>query len=121
MNCPNNKRAWCMVLIQKANVMPSKAKLLNPNVILYAYKKSKQNSLMLNISRNYAPPFPDSFEFLPSVGVSGGSIIIWNGSKFIGSLAFQNDYAQSIELFVVSLENIGSKPTFMLRVRQKEK
>jgi mannosylglycoprotein endo-beta-mannosidase len=52
--------------------------------------------------RNFCPPSFDSFEFIPSLGASGGSIILWNSSKFIGSLAFQNEFGQSVE-FVCKL------------------
>lgn len=39
----------------------------------------------------------DAFEFLPSVGASGGLIIIWKSAQLIGSLAFSNHFAISVE------------------------
>lgn len=43
------------------------------------------------------PPSFDCYEFLPSIGLSGGVIIIWKSSLFHGSLIFQNAYAISVE------------------------
>ena len=45
------------------------------------------------------PPSFDLFEALPSVGSSGGVIIIWKSSLFHGNLIFQNSYAISVEFF----------------------
>jgi hypothetical protein len=46
--------------------------------------------------KNFYPSSFDAFEFLPSVGASGGIITIWKSSLFSGSLAFSNEYAISI-------------------------
>lgn len=37
------------------------------------------------------------FEYLPSVGASGGCITIWKASKFSGVLSFMNEYGLSVE------------------------
>jgi exonuclease III len=39
----------------------------------------------------------DSFFFIPSLGSSGGSIIIWKGNKLQGEVVLENDYARSVE------------------------
>jgi exonuclease III len=49
--------------------------------------------------KNFCPNHFDSFAFVPSVGNSGGSIIIWKSSKLAGNVIFQNEYAQSVEFF----------------------
>jgi hypothetical protein len=41
----------------------------------------------------------DSFAFVPLVGNSGDSIIIWKSTKLVGNVIFQNEYAQSVEFF----------------------
>jgi hypothetical protein len=48
--------------------------------------------------RNFCPPAFDQYVVLPSVGASGGAIIIWKSHLFHGSLIFQNSYALSVEL-----------------------
>jgi exonuclease III len=48
--------------------------------------------------RKFCPKKFDKFEFLPSVGASGGIIIIWNGSLFTGEFAFSNEFSISVKL-----------------------
>jgi hypothetical protein len=40
------------------------------------------------------------FEYIPSEGASGGTIIIWKSSRFPGRVVFQNNYAMSVEFFL---------------------
>jgi hypothetical protein len=47
--------------------------------------------------RKFCPNSFDAFAFVPSVGNSGGFITVWNSSKLVGSVIFQNDYALSVE------------------------
>lgn len=65
--------------------------------------REKRTHFDLRFIKSFCPPSFDSFEFLPSVGALGGSIIIWKGSSFKGTCAFQNSFAQSVEL--TSLHN----------------
>jgi hypothetical protein len=44
----------------------------------------------------------DAFAFVPSVGNSGGFITVWNSSKLVGTVIFQNDYALLVEFFANS-------------------
>jgi hypothetical protein len=39
----------------------------------------------------------DCFEYIPSVGALGGTMITWKNTGFSGNMIFQNDYAMSIE------------------------
>lgn len=65
-------------------------------VCLQETKKELFNRVYL---KNFCPNQFDSFAFVPSVGFSGGSIIIWKSSKLTGTVIFQNEYAQSVEFF----------------------
>jgi exonuclease III len=47
--------------------------------------------------KNFCPNDFDSYAFVPSVGNSGGSIIVWKSTKLVGNVIFQNQYAQSVE------------------------
>jgi hypothetical protein len=49
--------------------------------------------------RKFCPNSFDSFAFVPSVGNSGGSITVWNSSKLVGNVIYQNEYALSVEFF----------------------
>jgi exonuclease III len=59
-------------------------------------QETKRSHFDVAYIRQFCPPIYDRFEFLPSIGASGGSAIIWKSSIFSGSLVFQNDYASSI-------------------------
>jgi hypothetical protein len=54
--------------------------------------------------KNFCPKKYNKFEFIPSVGASGGIIIIWNGSLFNGEIAFENEFSLSIK-FTSSLSH----------------
>jgi hypothetical protein len=43
------------------------------------------------------PPSFDAFEYVSSIGASGGILTAWKISKFSGTVVFQNRYALSIE------------------------
>jgi hypothetical protein len=48
----------------------------------------------------------DRFEFLPAVGASCGSIIIWKNTCLSGLMVFQNSFATSVQF--ISLHNNAS-------------
>jgi hypothetical protein len=52
----------------------------------------------LSYIRNFCPVSFDSFIYLPSNGASGGILVVWQGRMFRGELAFQNEYAVSVNL-----------------------
>jgi hypothetical protein len=47
--------------------------------------------------RKFCPHRFDKFEFIPSVGASGGLMIIWNNSIFIGNVLHREKFALSIQ------------------------
>jgi hypothetical protein len=49
--------------------------------------------------KNFCLNCLDSFAYVPSIGNSRGSIIIWKSTKLEGNIIFQNEYAQSVEFF----------------------
>ena len=66
-------------------------------------QETKREDFNILYIRKFCPPAFDSFVFLPSVGASGGSLIVWKGRRFDGELVFQNAFAQSVEF--TSLES----------------
>jgi hypothetical protein len=48
--------------------------------------------------RKISPAAFNKFAFLPSIGASGGSIIIWKGILLEGETVFTNEYALSVML-----------------------
>jgi exonuclease III len=41
--------------------------------------------------KKFCPKVFDNFSFVPSVGASGGTIIIWKGNKFQGEVILENE------------------------------
>jgi exonuclease III len=65
--------------------------------IVYLQETKKQSFDLMFIKTICTPSF-DAFEFIPSLGASGGwSIVIWKSSLFTGTKIFQNDYCLSLE------------------------
>jgi exonuclease III len=75
-----------------------KSKINESACDIVCLQKLRENSLIAIMLKKFCPARLDNFEFIPSLSASGGSIIVWNGSKFSGSLAFQNEFSQSVEL-----------------------
>ena len=68
------------------------------------FQETKKEAFDLQFIRKFCPSAFDSFEFLPSVGASGGMLVAWKGSLFTGIKIFSNAYAISVEF--TSLHNL---------------
>jgi len=66
-------------------------------------QETKRAQFDVNFIQKFCPPSFDTFDFIPSVGASGGSIVIWKNCFFRGTRVFHNEYAASIEF--TSLRN----------------
>jgi hypothetical protein len=62
--------------------------------------------------RKFCPNSLDAFAFVPSVGNSGGFITVWNSSKLMDTVIFQNDYALSFEFYANSSNESWMSPIF---------
>jgi exonuclease III len=67
------------------------------NCDVICLQETKKQTFDQSFIKNLCPPAFDTFEFLPSVGASGGLIIIWKSFHLLGSLAFSNDFAISVD------------------------
>jgi exonuclease III len=63
-----------------------------------------KESFDLQFIKKFCPSDFDSFHFLPSIGASGGILVVWKSSSFLGNPVFTNAYAISIE-FTSKLSN----------------
>jgi hypothetical protein len=61
-------------------------------------RETKKQSFDNQFIRNLCPLAFDAFEYIPSLGASGGTIVIWKSNLFSGTKIFQNEYCLSIEL-----------------------
>jgi exonuclease III len=60
--------------------------------------------------RKFCPRQYDKFHFHPSIVCSGGTIVIWHGTRFSGEMVFENEYAQIVK-FHSHLTNESRKLT----------
>ena len=60
-------------------------------------QETKREIFDLAYIRKIFPKRFSKFAYLPSIGASGGLIIIWNDSLLSGDVAFQNDFSLSIQ------------------------
>jgi hypothetical protein len=67
--------------------------------MLSACRKPRRSTLIRLTSNFFAPVPLIFFAFVPSMGNSGGSITVWNSSKLVGNVIYQNEYALSVEFF----------------------
>jgi exonuclease III len=81
--------------IGKWTAIRSKIKETNCDII--CLQESKREFFDHAYLRNFCSSQFDSFDYVPSIGLSGGTIVIWKSSRFLGQTIFQNDYAMSIE------------------------
>lgn len=60
-------------------------------------QETKRETFDIAFIRKFCPPAFDEFEYLPSVGASGGILTIWKSAFFEGHLAFRNNFAVSVD------------------------
>ena len=63
--------------------------------VLYL-QETKRENFDSRYLLNFYPKKLNKFEYLPSVGASGGLLIAWNDSVFQGETLFQNDFSISV-------------------------
>jgi endonuclease/exonuclease/phosphatase family metal-dependent hydrolase len=74
------------------------------NCDIICLQETKKESFVRADLRRLCPNSFDEFAFVPSIGNSGGLITVWNSSKLVGNIIFQNEYALSVEFFAISSE-----------------
>lgn len=84
----NSDRKWDFI---RSKVLESKCDII-------CLQETKMELFDLDFIKNICPPSFNQFEYLPSVGASGGCITIWKGSKFTGILSYMNQFGLSVEL-----------------------
>lgn len=72
-------------------------KVIDSACDVICFQETKKENMDLAFIKNVCPASFDLFEFLPSVGASGGLLVAWKSSVFKGDLVFTNNYAISIK------------------------
>jgi exonuclease III len=83
IRCINSEKKWL--------ALASKIDECGCDII--CIQETKREDFDIQYIRKFTPKKFNKFEFLPSIGASGGIIIIWNGSLFQGNLEFQNEFS----------------------------
>ena len=61
-------------------------------------QETKRASFDTPYIRNFAPRRLDSFEYVPSIGNSGGILVIWNSSIFNGAVVEKQQFSLTLSL-----------------------
>lgn len=77
----------------------TKKKIIESNCDVISIQETKREFFDISYIRKFCPRVFDTFCFLPSVGASGGILMVWKSSMFTGSEIFHNSYAISVEFF----------------------
>lgn len=84
------------------NGMLSGIKLRKAPARSFACKKRRE-SFEMSFIRKFAPRHFDCFDFIPSVGASGGILVLWNSANFKGVVLDKKSFG--ITLNFASVDN----------------
>jgi hypothetical protein len=90
------------------------------DAMLFVCKKQKKEFFDSVYLKNFCPPQFDSLAFVPSVGNSGGSVIICKAQNFQGMLSSKMSMLSQWNLLQIYRPAPGLSQTFMLPVLRKE-
>jgi exonuclease III len=97
-----HKRSWKILNWNLRGINSEKkwlalaSKIEESNCDIICLQETKRETFDMDYIKKFCPKRFNKFEFLPSIGAAGGIIIIWNGTLFTGTLAFQNDFSISV-------------------------
>jgi exonuclease III len=74
-----------------------RSKILEVKCDIICLQETKREVFDRNYIKKFCPAQFDCFEYYPSIRASGGTIIIWKGSRFASHVIFQNSFSMSIE------------------------
>ena len=73
-------------------------KIDESNCGITCLQETKRDDFDQNYLRNFSPRRFNQYFYTPSLGLSGGLIIIWNGSLYSGSIVSQSSFQLTIKL-----------------------
>lgn len=79
----------------KWNVVRSKIEESGCSII--CIQESKREVIDTLFIRNFAPRKFDSFDYIPSIGASGGLLVIWASSVFIGKVLEKTSFSITLD------------------------
>ena len=60
-------------------------------------QETKREHFDIQYLKHFCPKYLSKFDYLPSVGASGGLLVVWNDQFFLGNTILKNDYSITIE------------------------
>ena len=72
-------------------------KIAESNCSILCLQETKRELFDTSYIRKFCPKYISKFEFLPSIGASGGLLIAWNDNLFSGQLEHLNDFSLTIK------------------------
>lgn len=109
---PNQTRCWRILTWNVRGINASwkwdavKDKIVQSACDIFCLQETKKDNFDRMFLFKFCPSCFDSFEFIPSMGASGGILITWKGSLFSGQKIFSNQFGLSMEF--TSLHNDAS-------------
>lgn len=76
---------------------PIRDTISEANCDIFCFQETKRQAFDFQFIIKFSPAGFDTFEYLPSVGASGGLITVWKSSAFSGEVVFQNSFAITIK------------------------
>jgi exonuclease III len=64
---------------------------------IICFQETKKEIIDIHFVKQICPSYFDAFEFLPSVGASGGLLVVWKSNLFTRSLIFNSPFAMSVQ------------------------
>ena len=99
----NNNRTWNIlnwnvrVINSSDKWLAIKQKVEECAAGIVCLQETKREIFDLTYIHKVCPQRFNKFEYLPSIGASGGILTAWNGALFTGELMFQNKFSLSIQ------------------------
>lgn len=99
----SNTRKWNIVCWNIRGINSQKkwnairSKIAESNCDIICFQETKREFFDAAYIKKFCPPQFDSYEFLPSIGQSGGILVVWKGNKFLGNKLYMNEFAISVE------------------------
>jgi exonuclease III len=99
----HNNRHWKILcwnvrgINSQVKLTAIKSKILETNCEIICLQETKKENFDQSFIRQFCPSTFEHFEFIPSIGASGGTIIICKSGRFSGQVISQNESAMSVE------------------------
>ena len=98
-----NSRSWKVLCWNVRGINSDKKwdsirdKIVESNCDILCLQETKRENFDIQFIKKFCSSSFDSFEFLPSVGASGGILTVWKSYLFHGQLVFSNDFNLTVE------------------------